>query len=140
MQVFEGRDRIAYVSETNTYKVAKSDSGLEANRIEARLASQFGEFVVPTVGYGRVNVQPTVPIVELEFRPLWMCIPVPIQARFAGSLAHSFEQPGNLGIHEERIKFTDAGSCALENIMSMYPESLAEGLRAIGELHRAQNA
>jgi hypothetical protein len=140
MQVFEGRDRIAYVGETNTYKVARSDSGLEANEIEAQLANQFGEFVVPTVSYGRVNVQPTVPIVELEFRPLWKCIPVQIQARYAGSLAHSLEQPGNLGIHEGKVKFTDAGSLVLEEIMSKYPEDLAEGLQAIGEMQRAQNS
>jgi len=139
MQVFEGSDRVAYVGETNTYKIAKSDSGLRANDVEARLASQFGEFVVPTVGHDYVNIQPTVPIVELEFRPLWRCIPVQVQARFSGSLSHSLERPGNLGIHEGRIKFTDAGSLALERLMLVYPGYLAEGLRAIGELQRTQN-
>jgi hypothetical protein len=134
MQVFEGEDRIAYVGETTTYKLAKSDSGFEANKIEARLANKFGEFVVPTTGCVCINIQPTVPIVELEFHSLWKCLPAQIQGRYSGSLAHTLERPGNLGVHDGKVKFTDAGSLVLEEIMSTYPEYLAEGLQGIGEL------
>lgn len=135
MQVFEGQDRIAYVGETTTYKVAKGERGLRANEIERRLADKFGQFLVPTTGCLCMNIQPTVPIVELDLDTIWSCIPRVIQARYSGSLAHSLERIGNLGVHEGQVKFTDAGSSALERIMWNHAEYLAEGLNSIRELY-----
>jgi len=140
MQVREGRDRIAYVDDETTYKVAKSEAGLKANMIEEELADAFSEFVVPTIvkASGLVSAQPTVPIVDLEFRLMWGCMPTQIASRYSGSFAHNFEKPGNLGIHQGNIKFTDAGSLVLALIMIRFPEELADGLNAIGDLNRAK--
>jgi hypothetical protein len=106
--------------------------GVTANRREYRIASNYDGIVLPTVSMlgGAVNVQPTVPTLDICPRALRNTF----AEQFGGRvefLEHDLDNPHNFGVLEGQVLFVDGGSRGLENLMQTNPDSIKNALGAL---------
>jgi len=108
--------------------------GVRANRRESELARDFTNIVLPTrsLFFGALNIQPTVPELELEWEELKRSFVDHLFNRVA-EIGHTLEKPGNFGIHDGRVKFIDAGSARVARLMYAERSKIEGALRSVEE-------
>jgi hypothetical protein len=109
--------------------------GVTANRTEAQLASEYPDAIIPTTALlgGLANLQPTVETIEpdnLEIHRLF--IDLLGQRAVKLHLGHTLEpEKYNLGRHNGRVKFIDAGSDGLRHLLSAEPDKIHQALELV---------
>ena len=109
--------------------------GIVANRRERRLATPGG-LIIPTRSLfgGLINIQPTVPVIELDHRTVHFTFLDQLGTR-TNKIIHLLEHTDNFGVFDSQVRFIDGGSIGLEELMQKQPTSVE---RALGELTTLQ--